>query len=161
MKKPNQKQPVLKQGKRAPSKKKQKQMNKRDRYITIIEEKKKQIQSLKQENKINSRLRYCTSEKIPCCQYRKEDGELCTRLSMFDGKTYVPRFDCCYLCWQHASSLGLYGVLLFAKFAQDQQLSYSEYYSVYPEELLHLPEQGKESISYVKNIIQKLYDQRK
>jgi hypothetical protein len=154
------KQPLLKQAKRKPSKKKQKQIDKRNRYKNMMETKHKEIKELKTENKISSRIRYCktvNSEKIPCCQYRKEDGELCSRVSMLDGKTYIAKFDCCYLCWQHASLIGLYGVLSFAKFAQDQQLSYSEYYSVYPEELLKLPEQGKESITYVKKIINKLY----
>lgn len=147
---------------RKPSKKKQKQIDRRKRYDDMMKNVHEEIKDLKKDKQLSGRIRYCESSgtrKVPCCQYRTEDGTLCSRAAMLEGKTYIPKFDCCYLCWQHASLLGLYGLLSFAKFAQDQQLSYGEFYAVYPEEFLKLPEQGKQSVAYVKDVIKKLSKQ--
>lgn len=69
----------------------------------------------------------------PCCQAQNRDGSLCTRPAM-TSKTYINRLKCCYLCWQHALSYGVYGLYRLAKLATEAQLDWDSYCVLNPEE---------------------------
>ena len=80
-------------------------------------------------------FRICNKRlNIPCCQATTQDGVQCSREAMFGGKTYIKRFKCCYLCWQHAKVYGVYGVYKITKMALESQLSWEDYCYYYPQE---------------------------
>jgi hypothetical protein len=69
----------------------------------------------------------------PCCQAVNQNGNLCSRPAMTD-KTYFQSLRCCYLCWQHALSYGVYGLLKIAKSASTMHMDMDEYCAYFPEE---------------------------
>jgi len=92
---------------------------------------KKDLKKLKQLKKTNPELfRMCGS--IPCCQSRTLKGELCHRPAMTQS-TYIKKVRCCFLCWQHATFYGMYGLLQFFKLAAEKDLTWDEYCFMYPE----------------------------
>lgn len=70
---------------------------------------------------------------VPCCQATNEDGSYCSRPALTD-KSYIEKVRCCYLCWQHALSFGVYLTYKLAKLAGTAHLDWDSYCALYPEE---------------------------
>ena len=68
-----------------------------------------------------------------CCQATTADGHQCTRPSMLGAKTYIKKINCCMLCWQHASQVGLYGLYKGMQFMHERNMSWDEYCALNPE----------------------------
>lgn len=68
-----------------------------------------------------------------CCQALTRDGYQCSRPSMLGKKTYIKELNCCMLCWQHASQVGLYGLYKGIQFMYERKMSWDEYCNYNPE----------------------------
>jgi hypothetical protein len=94
---------------------------------------------LKKEKKILKNLKLKFPEifrkcgKYPCCQAETKNGVFCTRPALTD-KTYFQSLRCCYLCWQHALSYGVYGLLKISKAASTSHMDMDEYCYYFPDE---------------------------
>lgn len=68
-----------------------------------------------------------------CCQAMTNEGVQCSRPSMLGAKTYIQEINCCMLCWQHASQVGLYGLYKGLQFMNERNMSWDEYCALNPE----------------------------
>lgn len=71
----------------------------------------------------------------PCCQAYTDKNVLCTRPAMTTA-SYIKTIKCCYLCWQHASMYGVYGLAKISQLALESRLSWDEYCFLYPEKCM-------------------------
>ena len=98
----------------------------------LLAEIKKEEKRLKKMKLVEPELfRRCGD--VPCCQSRNQDGSMCNRPAMTD-RTFIRRMKCCYLCWQHALTYGVYGLYRLAKLAGTLHLDWDSYCALYPEE---------------------------
>ena len=78
---------------------------------------------------------YRLCENKPCCQAKTLDGKRCSRPAM-TTRTYIKKFKCCMLCYQHALLYGVYGLLKVGQMAVDADYSMDEYCAYHPDECL-------------------------
>jgi len=69
----------------------------------------------------------------PCCQAVTKNGKLCSRPA-FTDKLYLVKLRCCYLCWQHATSFGVYFAAKLAKSLATAHMDMDEYCYYFPDE---------------------------
>ena len=68
-----------------------------------------------------------------CCQAMTKEGVQCSRPAMLGAKTYIQKINCCMLCWQHASQVGLYALYKGLQFMNERNMSWDEYCALNPE----------------------------